>query len=114
MAAVVQIENVLEAQDRGHLEMLLLVAQDVLGDRAPAMFLVVGGADEVARVALLHELGAEAAGEIGHIIHMGMHSDKDLAPVRLTGLILLNNDFGVGGNHKGTTWSSTYFRMLSR
>ena len=94
--------------------MLLLVAQDVLRDGAPAVFLVVAGADDIAGVALFHELGAEAAGEIGHIIQMGMYGDKDLALVRLAGLILLNDYFGGCGNHSGTACSSTNFRIFSR
>ena len=94
--------------------MLLLIVQNVLSDGVPAVFLVVAGADNISCVALFHELGAEAAGEIRHIVQMGMYRHEYLAPVRLAGLVLLDGDFGVDGHHSDTACSSTYFRMLSR
>src|SRR5207244_1204033 len=113
-AAVIQIENILEAEDGRHLEMVLLAAQDVLRDGGPAMFLVVAGADDVSGIALFHQLGAEAACEIGHIVQMGMYDDKDLAMVRLAGLIFLNYHLGAACNHSGTACSSTNLRMFAR
>lgn len=78
MDPVIQIENILEPKDSGHLEMLLLVAQDIPGDRVRALLLIVAGANNISGVALLHQLGAETAGEVGHNRPDGYTATKTL------------------------------------
>ena len=97
MRAVVQVEDIFKAQDRGHLEVLLLVAQDVLGDGVAAVFLIVGRPHEVARIALANQLGAETAGVIGHVVQMGVYGYENPALVRLPWPVLLDNDLSVAG-----------------
>ena len=49
---VIEVEHILEPERRRHPEVVLLVAQNVLGRAVPAASLVVARANDIARVAL--------------------------------------------------------------
>ena len=91
MRAVVEIEHILEAQARRHLEVFLLVAQDVPGDGTARRTSRRCGADQIAGIALVDELGAEAAGIIGQVLQMGVNGDENLALVGLSRPVLFDD-----------------------
>jgi hypothetical protein len=128
---VIEIETSRKPRAFAYFEVLLLVAQDVLGGRAAAAFLVVGGADEVACVALANQLGAQAAGVVRHVVEVGVDGGEDFTLVGLPRLVALHHDLadvGTGESdagqsmaefhgfapHRGTAFRSTYSRRLSR
>src|SRR5690606_111743 len=62
--------------------------------------LIVCGSDEVARVTLSHQLGAQATGIIGQVIKVRVNRDEDLTFMRLALEIFLDYDFAnLGSGH---------------
>src|SRR5689334_6767973 len=108
MAAVIKVENIFEPERRGHLDLFLLVAQNILRNRPAAAFLVVGSADQVAGIALGDQLGAQTSCKSRNIAHVGVHGDEHFTRMRLSGLIPFDGDA-----HKGTACAWAYLRMLS-
>ncbi len=92
---IVEFEHIFKTEDRGHLRMLALIAEDVVRIGTAAGVFVVGSADNVAGVALRNELGAQSAGKIRQVIQMSVNRDEDLALMRLAWVGLFNN--GVRG-----------------
>src|SRR3984957_15805986 len=124
---VVKLEHIFEAEDFGHLRVLLLIAEDVVRIGATAGVLIVGGADDVARVAFRNQLGTQAAGEIRQIIQMCVDGYEDFALMRLAPGGLFNDGLTQSGLllswklsslhrriYSGVECSLMYFVMLSR
>jgi hypothetical protein len=87
VVAIVQVEDALQSQHPRHLVVVALVAEHVLADRpgraqpARVAHVVVGGADEVAGVALAHEFGHGARGRQRDVVGVGLDGQQDLALV---------------------------------
>ena len=74
-----------------------LVLEDGLAHRARPALLVVGGLDQIGRVAFGDELGDEASAEEGNIIRMGLDGGQHLALVGLVWGVLFDGYFADGG-----------------
>src|SRR5262245_7826496 len=73
--------------------MLLLATQNVVRRGLTAAFFIVGGANEVARVTFVDELGAEASSITGDIVEVRVDCGKNLATVWLSRSIRFDDDF---------------------
>ena len=83
--AVIKGERLLAAQGRGRVPVVDLVLRDAVPERAPGG-LVVGDADQVARIPLFDQLGDGPGSEQRNIVRVGLHGGKHFPGMRLSGL----------------------------
>src|SRR5688572_14719454 len=90
--SVVEVKHIPEAEHRGHVQMFLLIIQYVFRNRAVPAQLVIARPDDIADIALAHELCAQAGRVMRDLVRMSVDRGKDSALVRLPPLTTIRHD----------------------
>ena len=104
--AVAEVDDLFEAQLFGQYVDFALVLEDGLAHRPRPALLVVGGLDQIGRVAFGDELGDEAGAEEGNIIRVGLDGGQHLALVGFVWDELFDGYFA-DGSVPGNAWVGT-------